>query len=106
MKTKQKARTKPGRTGKLGHDSIPTRRLDSLRPATLNDKVYRPVDPADPDVKALADSIGTNGLKEPIVITLDGVILSGHRRRVACQLAGLEVVRVRVEPIRSTDPDF
>jgi hypothetical protein len=60
----------------------------------------------DPDTVALARSIGEFGVKEPLVITRDGYILSGHRRYVAAQMAGLEMVPVRVEPITRGDPEF
>ena len=68
-----------------------------------NNSLYRPVDPADPEIRALAKSIRQHRLKEPIVITLDGFILSGHRRHCACKLAGLTETPVRVEPIRRED---
>jgi hypothetical protein len=35
--------------------------LESIRPHWLNDKIYGPVNPDDPDVKALAQSIKDNG---------------------------------------------
>jgi hypothetical protein len=54
----------------------------------------------------LAENIRQNGLLDPIVVTRDRVVISGHRRRVACQLAGLKTVPVRVHPIDSTDPGF
>jgi hypothetical protein len=81
-------------------------RLTSLEPATLNDAVYKPVDSSDPAVRELADSVRRNGVLEPIVVTQDDVIVSGHRRRVACQLAGVRVVPVRRLAIESTDPNF
>lgn len=87
-------------------DTIKELRLDTLIPATVNDKVYKPVSPSDPATLSLTDNIRKQGLLEPIVITLDNVILSGHRRRVACKLAGLTHVKVRRHPIRSTDAGF
>jgi hypothetical protein len=72
----------------------------------LNDIVYRPVDSDDPDVRHLANLIAEQGLLEPIVVTKDNVILSGHRRRVACTMAMLTCVPVRRLPIESTDPEF
>jgi hypothetical protein len=33
-------------------------------------------------------------------------ILNGHRRHMACRLAGLKTVPCRVENLRSTDPQF
>jgi len=51
----------------------------------------------------LAESISENGVLEPLVITLDGWILSGHRRYAAAGLAGLNTVPVRVENFRRSD---
>jgi hypothetical protein len=80
--------------------------LASLHPSPQNNDIYRPPDPADPDLKALGKSIAENGVREPVVITLDNYILSGHRRHAAAELAGLTAVPCRREPIRSTDPEF
>lgn len=91
------------RTRESGHDPISVVSLDSITPSPENDTLYRPVDPADQEIRALAESIRRHGLKEPIVITLDGFILSGHRRHCACKLAGLTEIPVRVEPIRRLD---
>ena len=68
--------------------------------------MYRPVDPSDPDIVALARSIQDNGLREPLTVSSDGYILSGHRRFAAAKLAGLVEVPCRIDPIkRETDPD-
>jgi hypothetical protein len=80
--------------------------LWAVSPAVINDAIYKPVVPDDPEVRALAESIRARGLLEPIVLTLDSVVLSGHRRRAACELAGLDEVPVRRHPILSTDPEF
>jgi ParB-like chromosome segregation protein Spo0J len=98
------AAVKTGRVRK--REEIELVPLSALIPAKVNDAVYRPVDPADPAVIDLAAKVQKQGLLEPIVVTLDTVILSGHRRRVACQLAGVKIVKVRRHPIRSTDPGF
>jgi len=97
---------------KDGHDRllnpgpVHVRRLDDLQPAQVNDRLYKPIDGTDPDLRALAALIGKQGLLEPIVITQDDVIVSGHRRRAASQLAGLSAVPVRIIPIVSTDVRF
>jgi hypothetical protein len=81
--------------------------LDRLRPALVNDRVYKPVYRNDPAVIALGDDIREKRcLLEPIVATLDDVVIAGHCRRVGCQLAGLERVPVRRINILSTDPRF
>jgi hypothetical protein len=78
--TRTRQPTKNGRSksanGKLGHDPIQVP-IDSLWPAPENDALYRPVDPTDPAIKALALRIRKHGVREPLVITLDGYILSG-----------------------------
>jgi hypothetical protein len=80
--------------------------LASIRPAAVNDKLYRPVDPNDPDVRALAESVRKDGVLEPLVLTQDNVILSGHRRRVAAMLAGLTEVPCCYKNTLSTDSEF
>jgi hypothetical protein len=87
-------------------DRIQELPLSSLRPSLQNDKLYRPVSPKDPEVRELAASIRKHGVKEPLVVSRDGVILSGHRRHVAARLAGLKTVPCRTEDIVSSDPGF
>src|SRR4051794_6426037 len=74
----------------------------SLKPALQNNLIYKPVDPNDPDLKALAESIRRQGVLDPLVITVDDVILSGHRRLAASKRAGLRTVPCRREAIHST----
>ncbi len=91
---------------KVGHDRLSEMQLCDIRPAPENDRLYEPVDPRHLSIVELANSIREFGLREPIVITEDGYILSGHRRYAACRLAGLTVVPVRIEQIRrSADID-
>jgi hypothetical protein len=77
--------------------------LDQIKPHWLNDKIYGPIDPDDPDVRALSASIEQWGLKEPLVLTRDHYVLSGHRRRVACILADLKEVTCRIEAFDAFD---
>ncbi len=77
--------------------------LDAIRSAPENDQLYRPVDPEDPEILALAESIARFGVKEPLVVTRDRWILSGHRRYAAALVAGLERVPCRIEPLRRSD---
>jgi hypothetical protein len=80
--------------------------LDSIRPSPENDTLYHPIDRSAPDIKALVASIKAHGVKEPLVITRDRWILSGHRRHVAARAAGLTTVSCRIEPItRGDDPE-
>ena len=82
-------------------------RLSDIMPSPENDKLYRPVHFDDPSIQELADSIIEHGLLEPIVVTLDHFILSGHCRHAAATVAGLETVPVRYESFfREDDLDF
>ncbi len=77
--------------------------MEAIRPSPENDRLYRAIDPDDPEIVALAESVAEFGVREPIVVTRDGWILSGHRRYVAALLAGLNCVPCRIEPLRRSD---
>jgi len=82
------------------------KRISGLKPSPENDDIYRPIRDDDPEIRQLAASIGKRGLLEPLVVTKDNYILSGHRRHAACRLAGVIGVDCRVENItRQDDPD-
>jgi hypothetical protein len=93
----------PARTSPDGYVRVSLRRLI---PAAVNDATYKPIDSADPATVQLAESIRRTGVVDPLVVTEDWVIVSGHRRRVACHLLGITDVLVKILPIRSTDPTF
>lgn len=80
--------------------------MHGIQPAPENETIYKPVSPDDPSVKELANSIRDYGLKEPIVVTADGYILSGHRRYAACCSLGWKTIPCRVEAITRDDPNF
>ena len=79
--------------GQLQDTSCFSIRLSQLEPAPENDDLYHPVGFDDPEIQALAKSIREHGIREPLVITLDNYILSGHRRYKAARLAGLRECR-------------
>src|SRR5262245_6270134 len=76
-----------------------------VRTSFKNDVLYKPVNEKDPEIQALAASIAEYGVREPLVITLDNYILSGHRRYVGAKLAGLEFVPCRRENVRHSDTE-
>ena len=83
----------------LGHAPILQILIGEIRPSPENDKLYKPVDSSDPQIIQLAESIGTHGIQEPLLITQDHWIVSGHRRFAAAQIAGLATVPCRIVPI-------
>jgi len=80
--------------------------IDSIHPSEINDEVYRPPSPDDPDIQAMADTMREHGVLQALTVTRDGFILSGHRRYCAATVAGLDEVPVIVEGITRDDPDF
>jgi hypothetical protein len=90
-----------GRKGKINVElvQVQVRDVYTIRPAPENDHIYDVIQCDDPDIHELARSIKEVGVQEPILISRDGYILSGHRRRVAAVLAGLKQVPVRMHPV-------
>jgi hypothetical protein len=80
--------------------------LARLRPAKLNDKIYKTVHRDAPETKALVDRMRQLGWIGAMAVTKDWVIVSGHRRRVAAMEAGISKVTVEILPITSNDPRF
>lgn len=75
--------------------------VDDLRPSPENDEIYGEIDEDnDPALPGLIDSIRQMGLEEPIIATLDGFVLSGHRRLYAVRSLGWKRVPVRFANIR------
>ena len=73
----------------FGPDRVTERPVADLKPSPENDDIYMPVRPDDPAVRGLADSIAAHGVKEPLVVSADGFVLSGHRRLCAAQAGWL-----------------
>jgi hypothetical protein len=86
-------------TPEFGLVPILVKRLSEIHPSPENDELYSPVRDDDPEIIALAESIRKYGIQEPLVITTDNFILSGHRRYAAARLAGLDTVKCRVEDV-------
>jgi len=92
--------------GKSRHVRISEVMICTIFLSPENEQLYRPVLSSDPEVIELAASIAEHGIREPLVITRDHYILSGHRRYVAAKRAGLAMVPCRIESIRRSDPEF
>lgn len=84
----------------LGLDSVFVLPLSAVHPSPENDQVYRPADPDDPSIIELASDLAENGVREPLAITQDNFIVSGHRCYAAATRAGLTDVPCRRVAIR------
>jgi ParB-like nuclease family protein len=78
--------------------------LEELKPSPENSLLYHPINLDDPSIRDLAIDIQRNGILEPLVITRDKFILSGHRRSAAARLVGLTHIPCRIKDITSDDP--
>src|SRR5262245_30216099 len=81
--------------------------VSKLRPAAVNSAIYNAISKDDQRVKDMAYAFATDiNVMDPIVRSTDWVIISGHTRHMACELAEIELVPCRHYPILSTDPGF
>jgi len=67
--------------------------INEIRPAGENVLLYDNFSPnSDEDDRKLYFSIKENGIREPLHVSVDGIILSGHRRYAAATWLGLETL--------------
>ncbi len=86
--------------GQVPIRNIPIRKV---YPSYENNLFYRPVDPEDTEILELAKSIKTHGIQEPLIITRDHWIISGHRRFRAAKIVGLKEVPCIVQNFNKDD---
>ena len=70
--------------------------IDQIKQASENESIYDDFGVANSEDLQLVESINEKGILEPLVITEDMVLLSGHRRRAAAKYLGLSTVPVRM----------
>lgn len=75
--------------------------LERIKSNPLNPR--GPVDPNDPKTQELVDSIKARGILQPLLLTPEGILIAGHRRRVAARLAGLTEVPVLVRAMSEAE---
>lgn len=69
--------------------------LSAIRPSPENDDIYGHTSTRDVELRRLASDIASHGVREPITLSSDGYIISGHRRFTAAKLAGLLAIPAR-----------
>ncbi len=85
-------------------DDTAERRLDRLREHEFQAAVYLPRPQW--QVEELAKDMAANGLNEPVEVTSDGTIISGHGRVAAARLLGWKTIRCRVRAdLEAEGPD-
>src|SRR5215471_9549578 len=103
MSARRRTRRQRSEKAKLVHEQVLRLGINEISPSPENNLLYRPVTGGDEATIALAESIRVHGILEPIVISADRFIISGHRRHVAARLVGLTEVPCRVIDIRRGD---
>jgi ParB/Sulfiredoxin domain len=108
---------KPGTPSKNGHVrksaellrryAVKLVPIERIKPSPENEEIYGIIGfNTDPALQSTIDSIARRGLEEPIILTADYYILSGHRRFFSVRHLGWEEIPVRFSKIRrdeSTD---
>ncbi|WP_442485134.1 hypothetical protein [Aeoliella sp. SH292] len=80
------------------------KRVASLKPSPENELLYKRIAPDDPDIIELAKSISREGgVHDPLIVTRDNFILSGHRRHAALIRIGQVLAPCRVVNHRRSD---
>jgi ParB-like chromosome segregation protein Spo0J len=74
--------------------------VKDIKPSRQNNLIYQPFGIANDDDRGLVNSIHEHGVVEPLVISQDNYLLSGHRRLSAATYLGIETVPVRIDPIQ------
>jgi ParB-like nuclease family protein len=108
--TKKRADSKftknsPGKPGLIFENFEKPKQLSlrSLRPSPENSKLYRKVRATDPDIVDLRNSIRKNGILEPLRVTKDYYIISGHRRFAAAKHSGLGKIPCIIADFKKAD---
>lgn len=70
----------------------------AIEPAPENDKLYDPIREDDPDFLSFVELVRQNGITDPIGVSVDGWIFSGHRRHRAATRLGMTRVPVLIRP--------
>jgi hypothetical protein len=66
--------------------------ISAIKVSGMNEKLYRPVSCDDPAICELAESIKKDGILDPLTLSEDFYIISGHRRFAASEMIGLSVL--------------
>jgi ParB-like nuclease domain len=71
--------------------------ISEIQVAVENNLIYDHFGIDNADDRDLAISIRDNGIQEPLTVSIDGILLSGHRRFAAARLLGMDTVPVRID---------
>jgi ParB family chromosome partitioning protein len=76
-------------------------KLSQIRVNPVHDQIYTTNEIGD-----LVESMEKNGLLEPILVTPEKVIISGHRRYLAAKFLGWEEIEIIIRDISEEDMEY
>ena len=85
----------------VAHNEVRDVHPDELTPHPKNQEIYGDTEDVDGLNDEFVESIKQKGVLEPLTVTSNGKIISGHRRWVAAQEVNLSTVPVRKESFDS-----
>lgn len=88
----------------LENIEIEKARMSDIKPSNINTTIYQPHH--EDRIVKLANNIKKNGLMEPLIVTRDGFIVSGHTRYAAMKYLNRTFVNVRRLNINSDHPEI
>ena len=88
----------------MENSSFVVRNISELKPHPRNDYFFDPIE-GDRWVE-FVESVKLHGVINPIVVTPDGTIISGHMRVEACQALGIEKIKCYVLDVGPEDQEI
>lgn len=88
----------------MENSSFVVRNISELKPHPKNDYFFDPIE-GDRWVE-FVESVKLHGVINPIVVTPDGTIISGHMRVEACQALGIEKIKCYVLDVGPEDQEI
>jgi len=76
-------------------------KMSQIKINPVHDQIY-----SSNEIEDLVESMEKNGLLEPLVVTPDHVIVSGHRRYLAAKFLGWDEIEIVVREIDTEDMEF
>lgn len=76
-------------------------KLSQIATNPIHDQIY-----TSNEIEDLVESMEKNGLLEPIVVTPDKVIISGHRRYLAARFLGWDEIEIIIRDVSEADMEY
>jgi ParB family transcriptional regulator, chromosome partitioning protein len=76
-------------------------KLSQIKINPVHDQIY-----STNDIEDLVESMEKNGLLEPVVVTPDKIIISGHRRYLAAKFLEWDEIEIIIREVDKEDMEF